>query len=111
MNDDNIIKKKKLERKTVSVAVNPYLYKRLAHLKSTLKDIDLNRSIEKQILNIVEKLEKDYNIDINAWRELPICPLCKSKLEVKNGKYGEFLSCSSLECKFTKSISNKKEKI
>lgn len=104
MNNEDIIKKKKVERKNVTVAINPFLYKRLAYLKSVLKDVDLNRSIEKQILLLVEKVEKDYKIDINDWKNTSLCPLCKSKLDLKNGKYGEFLSCSNSECKFTKSL-------
>ena len=35
-----------------------------------------------------------------------VCPRCYSKLIIKNGKYGKFLSCSNYpECKYRKSLS------
>ena len=39
-------------------------------------------------------------------QELPeICPLCKNKTTIRNGKYGEFLGCSNFpKCKFTMGI-------
>lgn len=38
-------------------------------------------------------------------RSIKVCPKCHSELKKRNGKYGEFLGCSSFpKCKYTESI-------
>lgn len=103
MDNNNIVKKNKATKKTVSVAVHPSLYNRLVYLKENLHDVDINRTIEKHLFSLVEQLEKKYSV-YEIKKDPEICPLCGNKVALKNGKFGKFLSCFSNECSFTKSL-------
>ena len=74
-------------------------------------------------INELDELVKFYNnfepLYENAYKEMPkkypimteeICPLCGSNLVIRNGKYGEFVSCSSYpKCKYIKEEEKKDE--
>lgn len=50
------------------------------------------------------------NIDKTQLNKIKICPECNGILVLRNGKYGEFYSCNSRNCKYTENISPKKPK-
>lgn len=50
------------------------------------------------------------NIDKSQLKNIKICPQCGGILVLRNGKYGEFYSCNSRNCKYTENISPKKPK-
>lgn len=61
-----------------------------------------------------QDLKKNINKKSNVKRDkqkvnIMICPLCKSKLIQRNGKYGLFLGCSNFpRCRYTVSIDKKR---
>ncbi len=71
------------------------------------KKISVNIDIEdykKRVVNfyIQNGLYEDYILQNKNKNNLIFkCPLCKNKLEEKTGRYGDYLKCTNLSCKFS----------
>jgi len=68
------------------------------HNKIILENIVSKKERKQHVANIRAKIKKDTILENNM-----ICPKCKGKLIIKEGKYGKFIGCSNYpKCRYIK---------
>ncbi|MBU2632696.1 topoisomerase DNA-binding C4 zinc finger domain-containing protein, partial [Patescibacteria group bacterium] len=107
---------------SVGLAVNDFLVKNF----STIDDLPFTAEMEDMLDKVaqgeaewqpvikafytpfnasLEKAEDTERVKIEAEEIDELCPLCSSKLVIRTGRFGKFISCSTFpNCKFTKPL-------
>jgi hypothetical protein len=97
--------KKTQKNKVYGFSFNENLVHRLKFVRDHAKKkdcIDINKTLEQEVLNLVMRLEKKYQLNPNSWKNQNRCPKCSSLLLERKGVNGMFMGCSNFpNCKFT----------
>jgi len=98
---------------TTSIVIQlDYLIKTIKSFNKVLIDKDITKIANTiETLNIIDKGKRKQHVknikikikEDNIKVDNMICPKCRNKLVLRNGKYGLFLACSNYpKCKYTK---------
>ena len=95
----------------VSIVRRPKMIQRLCQQLDTLPELytlPVMESIATIIRKFANKSKAEYQAhadNVQKRMNSDICPLCKSKLVLRQGKYGMFLGCSSYpQCHYTRNL-------